>query len=122
MRVLCHASALIGIKEYVINVERSGNKRFGISAWDLKVSRTGRCVNFTYGEKALIERTEFDVNLDLVVLEGNKGKSKSWVTAEPELKRNVKRGLGKSLARSTDGLRDVVSTTSSGNLSELRVS
>jgi hypothetical protein len=36
-----------------------------------------------------------------VVLKGNEGKGESGVTAEPELERNVKGGLGKSVAGST---------------------
>ena len=36
---------------------------------------------------------EFKVDLDFVVLEGNKRKGKTWVAAEPEFKRNVEGGL-----------------------------
>lgn len=34
-----------------------------------------------------------DVNLDFVVLESNKGKSKTYVAVEPEFKGNVEGGL-----------------------------
>jgi len=125
MRILSHASALIGIKENVINVERSGNKRLGVSVGNLHVgtrARGGGTINGGDSEKAFIKRTDLNVNLDLVVLEGNKREGKAGVTAVPELKRNVKCGLRKSIARGTDCLRDVVSTASSGNIGETWIS
>jgi len=118
MRILGHASALISIEENVIDVKRSGYERFSVGGRRLFVARCGNSVN---SEKALIKRTEFDVNLDLVVLEGNKRKSKSWVTAEPELKRNVKSCFRESVTRSADGLGDVVGTASSGNIGEVAI-
>jgi len=118
MRVLGHASALIGIKENVIDVKRSGYKRLSVGGRSLLVIGRTTTDNGVNSEKALIKRAEFDVNLDLVVLEGNKGKSKSWVTAEPELKRDVKSRLRESVTRSADSLGDVVSTASSGNIGE----
>jgi len=57
-----------------------------------------------------------------VVLECNKGKCKSGVAAELELKRDVKCGLGESLARGADSLWDIAGTASSGNIGESGVS
>jgi hypothetical protein len=115
--VLCHASALVGVKEDVIDVERSGYERLGVRVSGLLGARA-RVIEALDGEKALIKRTELDVNLDLVVLEGNKRKSKSGVAAEPELKRDVKCGLRKSLARGADCLRDSGGTASSCYISK----
>merc|ERR1711871_1392563 len=53
---------------------------------------------------------------------GNKGKCKSWVAAEPELKRDVKCGFRKGTAWSADSLWNIVGTASSGNISESWVS
>ena len=123
MWVLGHASALISIKEYVINVKRSGYERLSIGVGNLKVG-CDTCIsrNGLNCEKALIKRTDLDVDLDLVVLEGNKGKCESWVAAEPELERDVKCGLRKSTARGADCLRDIAGTTGSGDISESGVS
>jgi len=121
VRVLGHASALVGIKEYVIDVKRSGYERLSIGVGNLEISSC-RSRNGLNCEKTLIKRTDLDVDLDLVVLEGNKGKCESWVAAEPELKRDVKCGLRKSTARGADCLRDIAGTTGSGDISESGVS
>jgi hypothetical protein len=42
------------------------------------------------GDVVLGSWSETDVELDFVILESNKWKSKTWVSVEPELKRNVK--------------------------------
>tara|TARA_B100000900_G_scaffold15556_1_gene12332 strand:- start:358 stop:609 length:252 start_codon:yes stop_codon:yes gene_type:complete len=39
--VLCHTSALIGIKEHIVDVERSGNKGLSVSVSDLAAVGTG---------------------------------------------------------------------------------
>jgi hypothetical protein len=52
---------------------------------------------------ALGEGAELDVNLDLMILEGNEGKGKTGVTAEPELEGNVEDCSGHRLVRG-DGL------------------
>tara|TARA_X000000368_G_scaffold418991_1_gene421311 strand:+ start:259 stop:1116 length:858 start_codon:yes stop_codon:yes gene_type:complete len=76
VRDLGETSALIGVKVDVVNEERSGGE-----------GKTGRAG----GSEATIRGgTEFDVNLDLVVLKSNKREGKSGVAAEPELKRDVK--------------------------------
>ena len=117
--VLCHTSTLIGIKENVVNIEGSSNKRLVVGSSVLFVA-TG-VSNFRDSPEALIKRTELDVNLDLVILKGNKRKGKTGVAAEPELKRNVESSLRKSLAGSADCVGDIGSRASSGDSSEFRV-
>jgi hypothetical protein len=119
--ILGHASALISIKEYVINVKRSGDKRLGVSVGYLHVLVISGINGFD-SEKALIKRSEFNVDLDLVVLKCDKGKCKSWVAAEPELKRDVKCGLRESTAGCAYSLGNTVGTTSRGDISEVGVS
>ena len=70
------------------------------------------------GPQDLIQRTEFKVDLDLVVLESNEGQSKPWVTAEPELKRDVKRSLRKCVTRGAHSGGDISSSTSRFNIRE----
>ena len=67
---LSETATFVSVKEDVVNPERGG----------------------AHGEGTSTERSfsvEFKIYLDFVVLEGNKGKSKPGVTAEPEFKRNV---------------------------------
>ena len=106
--VLCHASALIGIEENVVNIERSGNKRLRVSLCSFVAgTRSEVSINLGNSEKAFVHGAKLEVDLDLVILKSNKRKSKTWVAAEPELKWNVKCGLRKSLARSADCLRNI---------------
>ena len=98
MWVLGHLAALIGIKEDVVDVERSSNKGLLVGLRNLDGSRC--LVKVIDSPQALSDGAKIKVDLDLVVLEGNQWKSKSRVLAEPELKRNVKGGLRKGVARS----------------------
>ena len=77
--------------------------------------------NLGNSEKALVHRADLDVNLDLMVLKSNEGKSKTGVAAEPELKGNVERGLRESLTGGADRVGDIGTGASSGDLSELGV-
>jgi hypothetical protein len=117
--VLCHASALVGVKEDIVDVERSGYERFSISVCNLFGARGA--LNATDCEKAFIKRTNLNVDFDLVVLKGNKRKSKSRVATKPELERNVKSSFRESVAGCTDSLRNISSTTGSCDFSETRV-
>jgi hypothetical protein len=74
-----------------------------------------------YSPEALVECAEVEVNLNFVVLKSNKRKSKSRVAVEPELKRYVKSGLRKSVARSTYLARSI-RVTRTVNIRESRVS
>jgi len=94
--VLGHLSALVGIKEDVINVEGGSNKGLLVSGSDR--FSTGE---ISYSPEALTNRSEVEVDLDLVVLESDKGEGKSGVTAKPELKGNVKSGLGECVTGGT---------------------
>jgi len=80
VRDLREAAALISVEEDVVRVEGRGLERG---------DRDG-----TGGEVAIRSSTELKVDLDLVVLEGDKRKGKSGIAAEPELKRDVKIHLG----------------------------
>ena len=94
--VLSHLAALVRVEENVVDVEGGSNKGLLVSSRsrDSTASR-GKAGN---SPEALANRTEVNVDLDLVVLKGNKGKGKAGVAAEPELKRNVESGLRKGIA------------------------
>ena len=96
--VLGHLAALIGVKEDVVDVQRGGNERLLVGGRH----RLGgiRGVKRLDGPQALTDGAEVNVDLHLVVLQGNEGKGKTRVAAEPEKKGDVKGGLGKSLAGS----------------------
>ena len=101
VRVLGHAAALVGVKEDVVNVERGGNKRLVVSLGNLGDTATSR-VEAVDSPEALVNRAEVEVNLDLVVLEGDERKRKARVAAVPELERHVEGGLREGVARGAD--------------------
>ena len=101
VRVLGHAAALVGVKEDVVNVERGGNKRLVVSLGNLG-GNAPRRVEAGDSPEALVNRTKVEVNLDLVVLEGDERKRKARVAAVPELERHVESGLREGVARGTD--------------------
>jgi len=96
VRDLCKASSLVSIKVDVINPERG--------------SLEGRSGDASRCGEARGSITELEVDLDLVVLQGNQRKGKARVSREPELKRDVKSKL-----RNTGG-----SSGDTGPLGELR--
>jgi len=113
--VLGHATTLVGVKEHVIHVKGSSNQGLVVSDGSRNglargaLSRLGNgsgcsslsvAVEGGHGPQALVNRADVKVDLDLVVLKGNKRKGKSGVGAKPELKRHVKGGLRKSVAGS----------------------
>jgi hypothetical protein len=55
-----------------------------------------------YSPEALTDGANVEVDLDLVVLEGNKGKGEAGVAAEPEEKGDVESGLGEGVAGSAN--------------------
>ena len=102
MRVLRHAAALVGVEEHVVNVERGSNKRFGVSAHSGLVASAvvpRSAVEVVDSPQDAVQTIELNVNLHLVVLEGDERKRKTRVTAEPELQWHVKSGLRKCAAR-----------------------
>jgi hypothetical protein len=112
VRVLGHSAALVSVKEHVVDVEGSSNN--GLIVCDGGRNRAARSVLVGSDRRtaiarksgdspqALINRTDVKVNLDLVVLKSNQRKGKTRVGAKPELKRNVKSCLRKSVTRSTN--------------------
>ncbi len=94
--VLRHLPALIRVEEDVINVEGRGNKGLLVGSGNRDGARGGSRI--ADGPEALTNGAEIEVDLHLVVLEGNEGEGKSRVPAEPELERNVERGLREGLA------------------------
>jgi hypothetical protein len=120
MRILGETSSLVSVKENIVNVKRSGNKRLVVS--NRRSLRTaGSGVKRLNGPQALVNRTNVKVNFDLVVLESNQRKSKPWVGAKPELKRNVKGCLRKSVSGSTHLTRSV-GIARTINVTERRIS
>ena len=65
--VLGHLSALIGIEENVINVQRGSNKGLLVGTGNRCTSTSGR-IQTTDSPQALANGSEIDVNLDLVIL------------------------------------------------------
>jgi hypothetical protein len=94
-----HLSALISVKEDEINVDGGSNKGLLVSLGDRDRSRGGS--NVIDSPQALTNGSEVDVNLDLVILESNKGQSKTGVSAEPEEEGDVEGGLRERSAGST---------------------
>ena len=80
---LGEAAALVGVEVDVVDVE--GGRGEVEAAREILAIAAGRPVD-------ILCLAEFQVNLDLVVLEGNERKGKTGVAAEPELERNVEGG------------------------------
>jgi hypothetical protein len=97
--VLSHLSALIGIQEDEINVDGGSNKGLLVGSGNSLGSGRADGGQILDSPQALTNRSEIDVNLDFVVLEGNKGESQTRVSAKPEEEGNVEGGLRKGLAR-----------------------
>jgi hypothetical protein len=100
MGVLGHLSALIGIQEDEINVDRCGNERLLVSSGDRLRTRSGS--ERLNSPQALANRSEVNVDLDLVVLESNQRKSQTRVSAKPEEEWDIKSGLGEGIAGSAN--------------------
>jgi hypothetical protein len=120
VRVLCHLSALIRIKEDVVNIKRSSNKRLLVSNCDWDRTSCGSKV--VDSPETLANWADIKVNLDFVILKSNKRKSKSWVSAKPEKKRNVECGLRKSVSWGTHLGRRTRSSARTSNRSKGRIS
>ena len=94
--VLRHLPALISVEEDVVNVEGGRNKGLLVRGGDSDGS--GRSADAVNRPEALTDGAKIEVDLDLVVLEGNEGEGKSRVPAEPELEGNVESRLGEGVA------------------------
>jgi hypothetical protein len=109
--ILSHTSALIGVQEDVVDIERGSDQRLVVGVVDATttggISSAVVAVKRTDGPQALIDGADIKVNFDLVILKGDKGKSKTGVAAVPELKGDIKGGLGESIAGSANLTRSI---------------
>jgi hypothetical protein len=120
--VLGEAATLVSIQEDVVNVEGSSNQGLvvgnGGSLGDGGIA--GATAELSDGPQALVNGAKVKVDLDLVVLKSDQRKGKTRVGTVPELKGNVKSGLGKGVARGADLTRSV-GVTGTINIGETRV-
>jgi hypothetical protein len=111
--ILGHTTALISVKENVVNVEGSsydglvvsdgGGHRAASSVLVSSVDRRTRVAGKSGDSpQALVNGANIKVDLHLVVLEGNKRKGETRVGAEPKLERHVEGGLRKSVTGSAN--------------------
>jgi hypothetical protein len=109
--VLSHTSALISVQEDIVDIERGSNQRLVVgvvdTATDGGVSSVVGAVKRTDSPQALINGTDIKVDLDLVILESDEGKSKTGVAAIPELKGDIQSSLRESIAGGANLTRSV---------------
>jgi hypothetical protein len=115
--VLGHAAALVGVKEYVVNVKGGSDKTLGVCVRYFGTS----AIHSTHSPEAFVKRADVKVNFYFVVLEGDKRKSKSRVSAVPELEGHIKSGFWECVARSAH-LSRCRTVTRTIYISEVRVS
>ena len=96
--VLGHLAALIRVKEHVVDVEGGSDKRLLVRLGDRHGGVDGGGIQVGHGPEALADGAEINVDLDLVVLQGNERERKPGVLAKPEEEGNVEGGLGESIA------------------------
>ena len=114
--VLRHLPALIRVEEDVIDVEGGSNKGLLVGRGDVRAAAGSDKV--ANRPEALADGAKVEVNLDLVILEGNQREGKAGVAAEPELKGNIQRGLGEGVAGSANLSGGTSGGAGSGNSSE----
>jgi hypothetical protein len=105
--ILSHTSALISVQEDIVDVEGCSNQRLVISGVDTTTSSRRIAVKRTNSPQTLIDRTNIEVDLDFVILKGDKRKGKTGVTAIPELEGNIKSSFGESVTRSANLTRSI---------------
>jgi hypothetical protein len=115
--VLGESAALISVKENIVDIERGSNKRLVVGDGGGNRATRGKLVGLVASSiscgsskrvaaeggnspEALIDGADIEVDLYLVVLESNEGKSKTRVCAEPELEGHIEGGLGKGVTGS----------------------
>jgi hypothetical protein len=103
--VLGHTSALIGVEEHVVDVERSGDEGLVVGGGHLGGGSS--VVEAGHGPQALLNGADIKVNLDLVVLKSDEGEGQTGVAAEPELEGDIEGGLRESIAGSANLARSV---------------
>jgi hypothetical protein len=101
--VLSHTSALVGIQEDVVDVERGSNERLVVGSVDASTGGGAGTTGVAAAERAdspqaLINGTNIKVDFDFVILKSDEGEGKTGVTAVPELKGNVESGFRESIA------------------------
>ena len=106
---LCEAAALLCVEVDVINVERAGGKALvGNRAEDLLHGVEGRRgLSCKRDVAEVLEVLELDVDLYLVVLEGNQREREARVAVEPELQRNVQRLLRDAVRQAALAIRNL---------------
>ena len=100
MGVLSHLAALVSVEEDIVDIEGGSNKGLLISSRD-RLDTVGAIEGLDSPE-ALTDGAEINVDLHLVVLESDQGKSETGVAAEPEKEGNVEGGLRESAAGSAN--------------------
>ena len=111
--VLGHTSALISVEEHVVDVEGSSYDRLVVRDGGGHRAASGVLVSSINGRtrvarksghrpQTLVNGANVEVDLDLVVLEGNEGKGETGVGAEPELEGHVEGCLRKSITGSAN--------------------
>ena len=108
--LLGEASALVGVKEHVIDVKGSGDQRLvvgdggghGGSGLEVGGLALGSCGATEGGDgpQALVDGTNVEVDFDFVVLQGNKRKGQTGIGAKPKLEGHVESGLGERVTGS----------------------
>ena len=96
--VLGHAPALVGVQEDVVDVEGGSNEGLVVSSDDLATLGGSGALKGANSPQALVNGANVEVDLDLVVLEGDEGEGKAGVAAVPELEGHVEGGLGEGVA------------------------
>jgi len=115
--VLGHAAALVGVKEYVVNVKGGSDKTLCVCVRYFGTS----AIHSAHSPEAFVKRPDVEVNFYFVVLECDKRKSKSRVSAVPELEGYVKGCFWKCVARGAH-LGRSGTVTRTVYISEVRVS
>ena len=105
--VLGHTPALIGVQEDVVDIEGGGDEGLVVGGGNLDSGGGAGVVQGGHGPQALLNRADIKVDLDLVILKGDEGKSQTGVAAEPELEGDIEGGLGESIAGSANLARSV---------------
>ena len=100
--VLGHAPALVGVEEDVVDVEGGGNEGLVVGSDDLATAGGGGALEGANSPQALVDGANVEVDLDLVVLEGDEGEGKTGVAAVPELEGHVEGGFGEGIAGSAN--------------------
>jgi len=120
--VLCESATFIGVEEDVVNIEGSSNQGLVVCDGGGLCGGSGSSVACECGDspKTFVDGAQVQVDLDLVVLEGDQGKCKTRVGAVPELEGHVKGGLRKGVAGCAD-LAGTVGITRTIDISELRI-